>query len=150
MLWHLTSKFCVLSCKLVLAWEPWGNAGGTATGSPSWVRCPIRGKDFFLSVAGFFHYYIFIVLMLIFFLPFIPFKENCIYTKWVPFCENLLKQRLIDRAIVKDGTPTRASVLFHQEPPTWEWFPSGVLTAFGLWRSNWETYIYFFGQIDLF
>lgn len=85
-----------------------------------------------------------------FFLPFIPFKENCIYTKWVPFCEKLLKQRLIDRAIVKDGTPTRASVLLHQEPPTWEWFPSGVLTAFGLWRSYWETYIYFFGQIDLF
>lgn len=52
MLWHLTSKFCVLSCKLVLAWEPWGNAGGTATGSPSWVRCPIRGKDFFSFCCG--------------------------------------------------------------------------------------------------
>ena len=91
MLWHLTSKFCVLSCKLVLAWEPWGNAGGTATGSPSWVRCPIRGKDFFLSVAGFFHYYIFIVLMLIFFLALHSIQGELYIHKMGAFLWKLIK-----------------------------------------------------------
>lgn len=91
MLWHLTSKFCVLSCKLVLAWEPWENAGGTATGSPSWVRCPIRGKDFFLSVAGFFHYYIFIVLMLIFFLALHSIQGELYIHKMGAFLWKLIK-----------------------------------------------------------
>lgn len=147
MLWHLTSKFCVLSCKLVLVWEPWGNAGGTATGSPSWVRCPIRGKDFFLSVAGFFHYYIFIVLMLIFFLPFIPFKENCIYTKWVPFWEKLLKQRLIDDCQRRYSNPSICSFTPRAPDlrmiPFWSvdcfWFVAQQLGDIYLFlRTNWS------------
>lgn len=146
MLWHLTSKFCVLSCKLVLAWEPWGNAGGTATGSPSWVRCPIRGKDFFSFCCGILSLLYFHCFNAYFFLPFIPFKENCIYTKWVPFCKKLLKQRLIDDCQRRYSNPSICSFTPRAPDlrmvPFWSvycyWFVAQLLADIFLFlRTNW-------------